>query len=188
MTLLTVDFYNCPSETTGLATGYRPIYNTQISFKNRIDKFYLENLEKGFIKIDVYVSKNNAALHVGSCLVSLKQLLINEYMISETAAKTGSISNYAEIKPLLLDNQIAANKESIGKIRYKMRLRKPVMESWKYNRDRRDIDSMTKAVQFNDTTTSVRVAKKQVTIEVIGCEKLDVPYRNARQMAPFFFY
>lgn len=75
VTLITVDFYNCPSETTGLAVGYEPHYNTQISFKNRVDKFYLTNLEKGFIKIDCYVSRNNAAVHVGQSLIMLKELL-----------------------------------------------------------------------------------------------------------------
>ena len=62
------------------------------------------------------------------------------------------------------------------------------MESWKYNRDRRDIDQMTNAVAFNQTSGSTRVPKKHITIEVIGCDNLEVPYRHARQMAPFFFY
>lgn len=75
VTLLTVDFFNCPSETTGLAEGYGPNYNTQISFKNKIDKFYLNNFERGTLKIDCYVSKNNAAVHVGHCEVYLKELI-----------------------------------------------------------------------------------------------------------------
>ena len=75
VTLITVDFFNCPSETTGLAVGFEPSYNTQISFKNRVDKFYLTNLERGFIKLDCYVSRNNAAVHVGQSMVMLKELL-----------------------------------------------------------------------------------------------------------------
>ena len=75
ITLLTVDFFNCPSETTGLAVGYEPNYNTQISFKNKVDKFYLDNMERGTIKIDCYVSKNNAAVHVGQSQIALRELL-----------------------------------------------------------------------------------------------------------------
>ena len=72
ITLMTVDFFNCPSETTGLAEGFRPNYNTQISFKNKVDKFYLSALEKQTVKLDVYMSKNNAAVHVGRAEIMLR--------------------------------------------------------------------------------------------------------------------
>jgi hypothetical protein len=83
VTLLTVDFFNCPSETTGLAIGYKPNYNTQISFRNRVDKFYLANLERGSIKIDCYVSKNNTAVHIGQSFILLRELLTQELIVDE---------------------------------------------------------------------------------------------------------
>jgi len=39
-------------------------------------------LERGTIKIDCYVSKNNAAVHVGQSQILLKELL-NEIQITE---------------------------------------------------------------------------------------------------------
>jgi hypothetical protein len=41
VTFVTLDFYNHDTETSQLAEGYRPLYNTQFSFKNRVDDFYV---------------------------------------------------------------------------------------------------------------------------------------------------
>lgn len=99
VTLITVDFFNCPSETTGLAVGFKPNYNTQISFKNRVDKFYLTNLERGTIKLDCYVSKNNAAIHVGRSEILLKELLTKEIML-DRSSKTTTLSAWARLYPV----------------------------------------------------------------------------------------
>jgi len=57
-TFLAVDFYNHDSKNTDLADTFKPIYNTLFSFKNVVDDFYLKNLEKGTITIDVYMTRN----------------------------------------------------------------------------------------------------------------------------------
>jgi hypothetical protein len=41
ITFVTADFYNHDTETSQISEGYRPLYNTQFSFKNRIDDFYV---------------------------------------------------------------------------------------------------------------------------------------------------
>ena len=41
ITFATIDFYNHNTETSQIAEGYKPIYNTQFSFKNKIDDFYV---------------------------------------------------------------------------------------------------------------------------------------------------
>jgi hypothetical protein len=41
VTLCTIDFYNHTTETSQMAEGLRPNYQTQFSFKNRIDDFYV---------------------------------------------------------------------------------------------------------------------------------------------------
>ena len=55
LTLCTVDFYNHNSETSQMAQGTRPNYATQFSFKNRVDDFYINYLNKNTIKIDIYL-------------------------------------------------------------------------------------------------------------------------------------
>ena len=103
MTLLTVDFFNCPSETTGLAEGFTPNYNTQISFKNKVDKFYLSNFERGTIKIDCYVSIKDAAVHIGRCEVILRELIQRELAVTDLNVKTPLISGWARLYPVVPD-------------------------------------------------------------------------------------
>jgi len=78
ITFVSVDFFNHDTETSQAAEGYRPLYNTQFSFKNRIDDFYLQFLQKNCLKLDVYISKNNAAIHLGHAEVYLRELVERE--------------------------------------------------------------------------------------------------------------
>jgi len=78
VTFVTIDFYNHDTETSQLAEGYRPLYNTQFSFKNRIDDFYVQFIQKHTMKVDVYISKNNAAIHLGHAEIFLRELIERE--------------------------------------------------------------------------------------------------------------
>ena len=75
---MTVDFYNHDTETSQLSEGYRPLYNTQFSFKNRVDDFYVQCLQRNSMKLDVYLSKNNAAVLIGRAEVLLRELIERE--------------------------------------------------------------------------------------------------------------
>ena len=52
----------------------------------------------------------------------------------------------------------------IGIVKYKMRLRKPVFEAWKYARNEKDIEDITKLEKMNQQ--SLKPSKKIVTISV----------------------
>jgi len=78
ITFVTLDFYNHDTETSQLAEGYRPLYNTQFSFKNRVDDFYVQFLQKNTMKLDIYISKNNSAVHLGYAEIFLKDLIERE--------------------------------------------------------------------------------------------------------------
>ena len=79
---MTVDFYNHDTETSQVAEGYKPLYNTQLSFKNRIDDFYVQYLQKQTIKLDFYISKNNSAIHLGTAHVYLRDIIDRESVMS----------------------------------------------------------------------------------------------------------
>jgi hypothetical protein len=85
---VTVDFYNHDTETSQIAEGYRPLYNTQFSFKNKIDDFYVQFLQKNTMKIDVYISKNNAAIHLGHAELHMRELVERETVMQELSFKT----------------------------------------------------------------------------------------------------
>ena len=78
ITVVTVDFYNHSTETTQMSDGLRANYQTQFSFVNKVDSFYVNFLQKNSLKMDVYVSKNNAAVQVGRAEILLKELIESE--------------------------------------------------------------------------------------------------------------
>ena len=88
VTVTTVDFYNHSTETTQMSDGLRANYQTQFSFVNKVDSFYVNFLQKNSIKLDVYVSKNNAAVQVGRAEILLKELIESELSSQNINMKT----------------------------------------------------------------------------------------------------
>ena len=88
ITVVTVDFYNHSTETTQMSEGLRANYQTQFSFVNKVDSFYVNFLQKNSLKLDIYVSKNNAAVQLGRAEILLKELVENEVVSQSVNMKT----------------------------------------------------------------------------------------------------
>ena len=88
ITFVTIDFYNHNTETSQIAEGFKPLYNTQFSFKNKVDDFYVQYLQKQTVKLDFYISKNNAAIHIGRAEVFLREIVERETAVQEISFKT----------------------------------------------------------------------------------------------------
>ena len=97
--MVTVDFYNHSTETTQMSDGLRANYQTQFSFVNKVDNFYVSFLNKNSLKMDVYVSKNNAAVQVGRAEILLKELIESE-VVGQVNAKTPLIQRWAKVYPV----------------------------------------------------------------------------------------
>ena len=69
--------------------------------------------------MDVYISKNNAAVLIGRCEIMLKELIEREAAYVDS--KTPVIQNWIKVFAIGADNN-----KVIGKIKYKMRIRKPI--------------------------------------------------------------
>lgn len=80
------------------------------------------------------------------------------------------------------------NSKPIGIVKYKMRLRRPIQEAWRYHREKTEIDNMTRAVALNPKTGTLSAQKKIITIRVICCKDLQISYAGIKEVAPFFFY
>ena len=83
-----------------MADGYHLNYQTQLSFKNKVDSFYITFLSKQFLRLDVYLSKNNSAVHMGRGEVLLKELIEREVAAADWAGKTPLIERRALILPV----------------------------------------------------------------------------------------
>jgi len=46
ITFVTVDFFDHDTETSSIAEGYRPVYQCQFSFKNKVDEFFVSHIQR----------------------------------------------------------------------------------------------------------------------------------------------
>lgn len=74
----------------------------------------------------------------------------------------------------------------VAKIKYKMRLRLPILESQKYFRNTAEIENMVRAAELNNGTLAP--LKKQITIQIAKANNLQFAYSNVTDVAPFFYY
>ena len=100
ISVVTVDFYNHSTETTQMSEGLRSNYQTQFSFVNKVDSFYVNFLKKNSLKMDIYVSKNNAAVQVGRAEVLLKELIESEIVSASLNSKTPVVQKWARVYPV----------------------------------------------------------------------------------------
>ena len=189
VTFVTIDFYNHDTETSQLAEGFRPLYNTQFSFKNKVDDFYVQFLQKQTVKIDVYISKNNAAVHLGHAEVFLRELIERETPLQDANTfKTPVIQ-----KPIRIfgaRNTHTNTEQHIGILKLKMRLRRPVGEQVRYYRERNEIETLKTMdiARATGSTVTLNQRKKMITIQVVGARDLKVKYGDVANVSPFFYY
>ena len=173
-----MDFYNHDTETSQLAEGYKPLYNTQFSFKNRVDDFYVQYLQRNTLKMDVYISKNNAAVHLGRAEINLREMVEREVAVHDAAWRTPVVQKTVRVMGVRGD-------QMIGNIKFKMRMRKPISEAARYFRERSEIENLK---AFDASGAGANSRKKLITIQVVGCKDLSVKYGDVVQISPFFYY
>ena len=179
---MTLDFYNHNTETSQLSEGFRPLYNTQVSFMNKVDDFYVQSLQKDYLKLDVYISKNNSVIHLGHCRVLLRELIERERPIQDISSKTPVIEKTVRV--------IGKGDVHVGNVKIKMRMRKPLSQAVRYFREKNELDNI-KALDVGAGVSGVISGgsrKKNITIQIVGCKDLSVKYGDVVTIAPFFYY
>lgn len=76
---MTVDFYNHDTRNGDLADSFEPNYGTQFSFKNTIDDFYIQHIEKSTLTIDFFITRAQNAIKIGSSKIVLSKLLEKDH-------------------------------------------------------------------------------------------------------------
>ena len=195
MTLVSVDFYDHDTKTTQLTQGYRPQYHSQISFRSEMNSFYIEYLSKNKMRLEIYLAESGKkAILLGTCDVLLSELVYGERLVADSLAqKTAVIEKHVNIIPSpalsgALSTKAGAN-SSLGSLRIKMRMRKPVQEAMRFHRDMGDVRDTTRAASTAAGKPGSEPAQKHiVTIQVVSCKDLQVPYGDSSKIAPFFYY
>jgi hypothetical protein len=122
-TFVTVDFYNHDTRHGDLAEGFDPNYATQFSFKNGVDDFYLQYLEKNTMTMDFFLTRAHNALKLGSAKVPLSKLLEKETAF--------------QVCEIVHEGVAGGDAYVLGKIFFKMRMRKPLDEALRWYSQKR---------------------------------------------------
>jgi First C2 domain of RPGR-interacting protein 1 len=136
-------------------------------------------MQRNTLKVDIYISKNNAAVHLGHAEINLRELIERETAVHDAAWRTPVVQKTVRV--------FGANKgvdQMIGNLRFKMRMRKPISEAARYFREKNEIENL----KTLEGTTSSASRKKLVTIQVVACKDLSVKYGDVVQISPFFYY
>ena len=88
--------------------GIRPNYNTQFSFLNKVDSFYMHFLQKQTIKLDFYLSRNNEPVLLGRSEFMLRELVEAEGEFHEASTRTPVFEKCNNIYP------VVTTRENIG--------------------------------------------------------------------------
>lgn len=114
-TFVSVDFYNHDSKSGDQCETWEPIYNTLFSFKNVVDDFYIQHLEKECIIVDVFgvppptTDDRHAigVIKIGTARLPLARLIDGDHSF--------------QISEIIHHNE--QGEFAIGKLSYKMRMR-----------------------------------------------------------------
>mgnify|MGYP003896148253 CR=1 FL=1 len=119
-------------------------------------------MQKNTLKLDVYVSKNNAAVQLGRAEIPLKELIESEVMIENVEMKPPVIQRWATVFPI----SFPANKSAtgvineqmkpLGQLKFKMRLRKPISQTWRYYREQAEIKNVEKFVAMDPKLGTIK--------------------------------
>jgi len=184
MTLVTVDFYDHATKTTELTQGYKPQYKSQFSFRSEMNSFYVEYLSKSKASLEVHLANGSGKpIKLGACDILLSELVFGERFIADSlASKTAVIEQHLNIIPdsALTGSLSQAAVKSLGSIKIKMRLRKPIQEIYRFHNNVTDIKNTTRAAgTAAGKPGSDTQAKKLVTIQVVACKDLSVAYGSS---------
>lgn len=118
-TFLSIDFFSHEPETTMLVAGLNPQFDVQISYKDKVDRFFIKEVKENavFITIDVFYPLPDKVVYLGKATIPLKNLV--------EEAKPG-------VSPALHANVpifgTAAN-VTVGYLNYHLRFREPIYEA-----------------------------------------------------------
>ena len=121
MSFISVDFYLHETQTSNLMSGQKPNYNFQLSFKIIEDENFILYLHDEHILIELYYLKNNTQTIFATGKIKLSQLIQ-----IENDPKTRVVHGYIEM--FYIDDSSV----KLCDIKYKMRMRKSILEKIKW--------------------------------------------------------
>jgi Ca2+-binding EF-hand superfamily protein len=133
VTFIGVDFFDHETQTTSLCEGLRPYFNLHISYKVKVNDFFIKYLEKDFITLEVHASKGNKHVTFAIGKISLKEILNRTSPLADANTRTSMIESAVTLL------NVKDNRTSMGVLRYKLRMRYPLSEALRWYKEKQDI-------------------------------------------------
>ena len=187
LSFFSVDFYIHETQTSDILNGKTPQFNFQISFKVDMNEKFITYLESEYIYIDIYSLRDNAQNIFGKGKISLKELIQAEKSNQSTSRVINSIVSLYYISDPNL---------KIASIHYKMRMRKPLIETLKW------YDAQTQFIKEKDPIHNILISKAEENIkkyENLGGKYYEVKIlinkakeininHPGKKIMPYFYY
>ena len=118
-TFLTIDFFSHEPETTMLVAGLQPQFDVQVSYKDKVDRFFIKEVKENAVSItiDVFYPLPDKIIYLGKATIPLKNL-VEEARPGRPPVLHANAPIYA-----------AGASVSIGFLNYHLRFREPIYEA-----------------------------------------------------------
>ena len=146
MTMASVDYFDHSTVVTELTQGEKPQYYSQFSFLNKMDSFFVENILQNKLKIQFYLDTNKPNKEIGHCEIFLADLHNQERLGSVNSAvveREYQIFPAEWLEPIMQKTRM----KSLGTLRIKMRMRKPIRDVVRNYQNRSGINKAISANQ-----------------------------------------
>lgn len=155
LSFLIVDFYNHDSQNSSIAEGTHTNFNFQMSFKVLCDEIFLNFLENGFLKLELFVSEGMETVSIAKANIPLKDLVKKALGEGIAPALSSSITFFG------------GKNEIVGLLNYRLRMKYPIGESLKWMKQKRELGIIEEEVAQLDENIK-RKRKLVIIIDKAG--------------------
>ena len=187
LSFFSVDFYVHETQTSDILNGKTPQFNFQITFKVDMNEKFITYLESEYIYLDIYSLRDNVQSIFGKGKIRLKDLIEVE---KSTQSSTRVINSIVSLY------YISDSNLKIASIHYKMRMRKPLIETLKWYK------AQTQFIREKNPVHDLLITKAEQNIknyEYLGGKYYEVKIlinkavgilinNPGRKIRPYFYY
>ena len=187
LSFFSVDFFIHETQTSDILNGKTPMFNFQLTFRVDVNENFINYLESEYIYIDIYSLRDNVQSIFGKGKIELKELIDIENSNKSSTRVINSICSIYYVKDKNL---------KVASLHYKMRMRKPLKESYKIIREQNQIIRIINPVHDVVMTKAEKNIKnysylggKLYEIKILINKAVGLVVSSpGRKISPYFYY
>lgn len=163
LTFLIIDFYDHDSQHSSIAEGVHTNFNFQMSFRVICDEVFMNYLETGYLRLELFVSEGMETFSVAKANIALKDLVKKTLGEGVAPALSSTVSFIGE------------KSQIVGLLNYRMRMKFPIGESLKWMKEKRELGIIEEEVAQLDENIK---RKRKLVIIIDKAEGLSPRYNT----------